>query len=243
MVQHFKANDFEKYFYELEKDMSIADFKQVYFIPKLESNLEDAVTALMKKDAGALAMNLSLLKKQILKEQKHLGPFKDIGKLEVKTFTPDISSSVTVYLDRMKTYYQKIFEMADKNKEKYINFWMEKNPKLFNKKKNECHNDAVSEIVKKIYEKNKIVQYKDELIQQVDPIYLDPSDENPINFRAHFFAPRKFFAGVYFETFWFNICIIWLMTVILYVTLYFEYLKKILNIWERIRFLKKIKKS
>ena len=243
MVRHFKDNSFEKYFYELEKDISIADFKQVYFLPKLLNVIDDAQMAFNEKNAAQLEEHLSLLKNEFEKESKKFGQNPLLNELNIKIFNPDVADKARDYAERLKKYYQKIFEMADKNREKYINFWMDKNPALFNKKKKDFHNEAVADILKKIYEKSKIVQYKDELIQQVDPIFLDPPTSNPINFRAHFYAPRKFFAGTFFDTFWFNVIIIWLMTLLLYITLYFEILKKVLGFWEKVQLNRKQKKK
>ncbi|MFW5886218.1 MAG: hypothetical protein ACOCUL_00535, partial [Bacteroidota bacterium] len=85
---------------------------------------------------------------------------------------------------------------------------------------------------------NKILEYDNRLVQQIDPIYLDPRVSNKISFRSHFFAPRKAFLGMYFDTFYFNMAILWLLTAFLYVTLYYEHFKKLLNLAEKIKFFK-----
>ncbi|MBI5218685.1 MAG: ATP-binding cassette domain-containing protein [Bacteroidia bacterium] len=243
MVRHFKNNDFEKYFYDMEKDISIADFKQVYYLPKLQEKLDDAIIATKAQNDSLLKSNLALLRNEIGKEQKKLGSFREYTKLNEKDFNAEVGKKTRKYLERVKQYYAKLFEMADANREKLVRFWMNRDPDLYRLKKNECHNEAVSDIAKKIFEKNRIVQYKDELIQQVHPIYLDPATDNPVNFRTHFLAPRKYFAGVFFDTFWFNIVIIWVMTIFLYITLYFEHLKKLLNFWDRVKLDRMLKKK
>lgn len=84
-------------------------------------------------------------------------------------------------------------------------------------------------MVKKAFEKNPILEYKQELIQQFQPIFLDPYPESYLGFRTHFFAPRKWFAGRYFDTFNFNLTIVWFMTLVLYFTLHFKALKRIID--------------
>ena len=69
-------------------------------------------------------------------------------------------------------------------------------------------------------------------IQKTDPIYLDPVNSN--FGRAHFYAPRKKFMGNFYETFGFNLCIIWLMSLIMGITLYFDVLKKFINLLEAV---------
>jgi hypothetical protein len=64
------------------------------------------------------------------------------------------------------------------------------------------------------------------LIQRTDPIFLDPDN----NFgRAHFFAPQKKLFGNLYQTFWFNLCVIWSMSLFMMITLYFDLLKKLLD--------------
>ncbi|MBA3706313.1 MAG: hypothetical protein H0W84_10590 [Bacteroidetes bacterium] len=67
-------------------------------------------------------------------------------------------------------------------------------------------------------------------VQKIDPVYLDPVDSD--FGRAHFFAPRKKFFGTYYDTFWVNLCVIWTMSLILAITLYFDVLKKFINMLE-----------
>ena len=101
----------------------------------------------------------------------------------------------------------------------------------------------------KVFEKNKILQYGDELVQQYDPVYRDPVPRNFLDFRSHFLAPRKYFAGRYFDTYGFNLVVIWSMSLVLYVMLYFEALKNLgkgfqwVSGWARGLFKKVRKKS
>ena len=57
------------------------------------------------------------------------------------------------------------------------------------------HNIKLKEIVTKFYEPNKLFEYRNHLIQNYDPIYLDPKPGSFPAFRTHFFAPSKYFMG------------------------------------------------
>jgi hypothetical protein len=74
------------------------------------------------------------------------------------------------------------------------------------------------------------------LIQRVDPVYLDPTESNLG--AAHFYAPKKQFLGNLISTYWFNLAIIWLMSLSLMVMLYYEVFKKILDFFGNISFKK-----
>jgi len=93
---------------------------------------------------------------------------------------------------------------------------------------NRYHNESVADQVKKIYEKNQIIEYQGRLYQRIDPIFLDPEPRG-IGIRSHFFAPRKYFLGKYIDTFTFNIAFIWFMTAVLYAILYFDLPGKLIN--------------
>ena len=109
------------------------------------------------------------------------------------------------------------------------------NPKLYEGKRRAYHNESISDLATKFTEKNKILQYKDELVQQNDPVFRDPLPNHLLDFRSHFLAPRKHFLGMYFDTFWFNLSAIWIMTILLYVTLYYESLKKLIELFSKIK--------
>ncbi|MFN4122730.1 MAG: hypothetical protein ACK4GL_05420 [Flavobacteriales bacterium] len=53
----------------------------------------------------------------------------------------------------------------------------------------------------------------------------------PVNqFFAHHFSPYKKIGNAYIDTLYFNAAIIWLMIMILFISLYFDVLKRLLRI-------------
>jgi serine phosphatase RsbU (regulator of sigma subunit) len=79
---------------------------------------------------------------------------------------------------------------------------------------------------------HKILEIDGKLIQKMDQIYLDPPIDGLI--RAHFFAPRKALGGNYYDTFWINSFVIWFMSLVMAITLYFDVLKKFLDSIEKV---------
>jgi len=138
----------------------------------------------------------------------------------------------------MNERYMLEFTLANTEKEKKIGIMLDKNTQLYNYLKSSCQNEHLGEIVKKSFEKNKILEFDYELVQQIDPIYKDPATTGLMNVRTHFFAPRKYFAGTFFDTYWFNICLIWLYSALLYIALYYDWMKKMMDFFGRIRFKK-----
>ena len=235
MVRQFKDNEFEKHFYKLEKGMSNANFMQVYYIPELKEKLNycfDNLENDKKEVKESVSLNFRMLTNEFNKQRKIYN--KEVDFSFINKLSRDSADSYTAYvaksyLEGLNEYYGKQFHYFYNKKQKKIDYIVEKTPLLFNLKKDSYYNETVSDIVKKVFEKNKIVQLNDRLIQQVDWIYLDPSPRYYLDFRSHFYAPRKFFAGKFYDTFWFNIVIVWILTFFLYVTLYFNLFKRILE--------------
>lgn len=238
MVRQFKDNEFEKDFYAIEKKMYMADFKNVYYLPELTDRIDYCTTAINTDNDSILnivAEKLALLKNELNKETVRVPEiaFDYVDALTIDKFTPEIGVYTSNYIDKLEVYYANAFSAANGKKQKIINYLEQNYPGKYNERRQKYHNEAVSDIVRKIYEKNKIIAYKDKLIQQTEPIYETPWIEHPFDFRAHFYSPIKHFAGKDMDTFWFNMWMVWVMTIIGYVALYYDWLKKLLDVFQK----------
>jgi hypothetical protein len=72
-------------------------------------------------------------------------------------------------------------------------------------------------------------------MQKIAPIYKDPDFKNG---RAHFLASQKNLFGYNVDTFIFNLGMIWLMSTFLYIALYYNWLRKMLQISAQFKNLK-----
>lgn len=225
VVHQFKKNRFEQYFYDIDKTISIADFKQVYFIPKMHKKLEESMAELNKNGKiEKTRNNILLLKNELSKEQQHNKKlvFENLAEISPDNFSLNQAYDIKDYLDNLDTYYSAMFQKASEKKDKIINYWLQTNPVLFQKLKDDYDNESISDLAKKVYEKNKILEYKTDLIQQVDPIFQDPIPSHFFDFRCHYLAPTKHFMGAFIDTYYFNIIIIWGFTILFYISLYYE---------------------
>jgi ABC-type multidrug transport system ATPase subunit len=233
MVHQFKDNRFQRQFFEVKKEESGADFRQVYLLPELNKRL-DIVTEEFRASGQIknTANDLKLLKNELAKENVLVPDlaFEKLNDLEPERVNPGLFDQLKLHLAKLDDYYSRVFVIASAQKENMILSYMEKDPGLYNRYKDMYNNESVEEHVRKVFEKNKIVEHRNELIQQIDPIYKDPFPHNWLNFRSHLFAPRKYFMGTYFDTYWFNLGFIWFLTILLYVILYFDLLKKLIEL-------------
>ncbi|MFW6103771.1 MAG: ABC transporter permease, partial [Bacteroidota bacterium] len=240
MVNQYKNNEFEQYFYDLKKQESQANFKQVYYIPEIEKSLEYVGNHI---NAGSEPENmdkfrdeLSLLRNELEEEAERTGvSFQSVSRVRADSVNRQVLTDIKDFIGALEKHYQQEFDEANKKLDNIRSYLTENKPAVYRKIKDNHFNESVSDQVKKVFEKNKIIRYKNELIQHIDPIYHDPEVEGFLSFRSHFFAPRKHFMGNFFGTYWFNIGIIVLMAAILYAALYYNLLYKLLNLPQKMK--------
>ncbi len=246
MVDQYKNNKFQQLFFDVEQEESTTDFKVVYYIQELEDILDECENYLTNGKPEAerkdFISNLKLLKNEIENENRRINDiqFVKVDQLSEDHFNNDIKSALAIHLEALKNYYSDRFFAASTKKEKMINIAMKKYGKeKYNAIKDIYLNESIADIVRKVFEKNKILRDGDRLIQNVDPIYQLPESEGVFSFRTHFFAPKKYFMGHYYETIWFNIAMVWLFTIVLYIILYFDLLRKSFIFIGELKYLKK----
>ncbi len=234
VVAQFKDNQFEKYFYDVEKEESKTNYKLVSYIPELQKRLDQNGEALKTfssaQSKALLEDNLAVLRRAFILEADAVPEvrFSDMDKLTLLRYSPTVNKAAYDYTELLANYYGKVFAKYNSKKEAIRGWMVSKNEAVYNDLRSQYHNESITDLVKRPFEKNKILQFGDELIQQYEPIFKDPDPQGYLDFRSHFLAPKKYFAGAYIDTYWFNVFIIWLMSFALFMALYFELLKKLL---------------
>lgn len=251
MVRQFKDNRYEKHFYKYDKTKEDSGYKSEYYLNELESNLASCNVALRGGvSREAISDNLELIKYELKKELENFGKQDSVdwNKLEPDKFDSAISITIENNIKTLKRLYinrkNEALDQIDSLRRVEIRE-KELNEEYF-KIKRAYTNDKVASIVK-----NQgfefILEVGNKLIRKTTPIYATPDiPENPLNFRTFYYAPQKYFAGRYFDTFWFNIIIIWMMSIIALIALYFDILRKFLKLFDKIgdyKLRQKIKKA
>ena len=134
----------------------------------------------------------------------------------------------------MDKEFSKISNSASDRRDNFYNM----NDLKLKKLEDDYYNYKLLELVTKPYERKKILVYNNSLVQNTDPIYLDPYKRGFFNFRTHFYAPSKYIFGMKTDTFAFNITIVLLSSILLYLALYFELLGRAVRFFENFTFRK-----
>ena len=234
-VYHFTNNSYQVPFYTLDKIKALANFRSVYLANELNKRrkfIEDHLHTSNDSVVRIMDKNLGLLRNNIQEETygKDL-PWKAQANWTLAGFTPEFNVQIETFLSGYKKHYQDIYNHAVKAREELIALG-ESEPESgyeVTRYKNLYYNESLAELLTNISEKNRIIEYEGKLVQQVDPVFLDPKPVHALDYRAHFFAPQKNFLGNLVPTYWFNILVIWVMTLVLYGTLYIELFRKIVS--------------
>jgi ABC-type multidrug transport system ATPase subunit len=236
MVTQFKDNPFEREFYLYDKVMANADFMKVYFIPTLESKLQYCLNNYQSTDPEVkenVRKNLALIHLEIGQELESVGKdkFTKLDMLVPEKFDSAVYRDVTNFQETLKQFYVRRFNNADQQKEKKI-FELTKTPELedkFDRYREQYHNETITELVKNTAETNRIIEMDGKLIQKIYPIYKDPEPDHMVDFKAQFYMPSKHFLRSNVDTFWFNTGVIWSMSLVLALLLYFDVLRRVID--------------
>jgi len=236
MVSQFKDNDFEKEFYVYDKIMAEADFKKIYFIPELESKL-DFVNLQFRDPSPEIreevAKVLKLIRSEISHELDEVGhdKFKHLDQLTPERFDSVTYKSTVDFMETLKRFYINRYNKADQEKDRKVNYLTRtaEKEKEFAKFRESYENDAIASLVKNVEESHRIIEKDGKFVQKIYPIYKDPDPDHMVDFDAQFYMPQKHFLNQNIDTFYFNLAVIWSMTLVLSFTLYYEVLLKIID--------------
>jgi len=237
MVRQATGNEYDKRVYELKKEISVADFNAIYRIPKLMDALDECMKEKRNTLSGDAPMPFGLLHNEIqwFDENNIAVPFSGKDSLTAGLFTPATGERLRLYLEKVSHD----FVMRSNKADKILDQFVSDNKKALSPLYDNYHNEKLEEIVRKVYEKNKILVYKDRLIQNIDPIFQMPSPTNIFEFRCHFMSPVKKFLGLTVDTFVFNNLLVLFSIIVLYMLLYYELLLHLITAMEKVRILKR----
>lgn len=236
-VNQFKKNRFERNLYPFDKQMSVADYKKNFWIPEMTKKVDHVARNIDSVSHKAdLRKDIKLMHDEIAYELNFTGsvlPFNSLSKVNKEAFSNDIAKEIRVYLQTLNKYYVKSWNQANDSKDKLVSELnqTEEQREAYLKVKLDYYNENLSDLVRNRNDLKKITEMDGRFIQRTDPVFLDPQS----NFlRSQFFAPRKKLFGVFIDTYWANVLVLWLMSISLMITLYFDVLKKLIKFAEEL---------
>ena len=230
-VHQFKSNKFNQQFYYINKDIEQISFKKNFWLPKIKENINFIEHHM--NEGGRLKdirKAQELLYAEITKENEDnteiIYSEEDMVDLKKHDADPEQLSKLKAYAEELNDYFIREYNYYTNEKDQVL---VELNSSEeardeFVEMKRAYTNESLENLVTNKNDFNKIVLWDNELIQKVNPVYKDPD-----GFRTHFFAPSKRLFGVNITTFSANILVLWMFSVVLAITLYYDGLRKLID--------------
>lgn len=228
-VNHFIYNKYENQFYPYDKKMSRAKFKKDYWNVEIKGRLENILNDL-KRGSRSTEFNYKLL--VVYNELRKEGlstpdlKFEFTEALKPDIVSIDIVTAALKYVESLRKHYIDDYNNARDSKDAILTKFQSGDNSGFLKLRDNYANESLEEFVTNKNESAKIVVFKGEVIQKLEPIYMDPNFKF---IRAHFYSPTKQIFGKKLDTFIVNVIVLWVITILLYLILYFRLLKKLLE--------------
>ncbi len=230
MVTQFRHNAYEENFFDIDKQISDATFYSSSYYDRMEALLRYNLDSIDNKQVvNKVRDNFMILRNEFSKVEKMTGiRAKFVKHLTLGRYNTAIHDSAVNYLytylkypalqqlnrlrmERDQIYYSLVKKLG--GEDEVYRF------------KQQYYNKRVADIVLNTTELREIVVQNHELVRIYQPIFETPASHLG---RAQFYAPFKLIGPYAIDTLWFDNIVIWIMTFILYITLVFDFFRKLL---------------
>ncbi len=232
VVHQFESNNFEKYFFDIDKEKSEALYLSAYLLSELKLYVQKCEKGKEDEQYKELTINyLKTLENELTKlsqlPELQDFKFKSIDKLTYDNFNSDVALELNEYLELLKKAFNKRSNELNIERDKKYNELVSQygDEKMIEIKK-QYYNDNLADFVLDKTQNKMLLHHKEEVIRKKDPIFTETDSKTG---RAHFYAANKYIGSLKIPTFTFNIIVLWMFSLILFITLYFEWFKKIVD--------------
>ncbi|MDX9847866.1 MAG: ATP-binding cassette domain-containing protein [Tenuifilaceae bacterium] len=222
LVNQFVNNRYQKLYHDLDQQESQLRYFSGYLIPEIEHVVneikqtkentvipEDLIN-ILTNGIEQLGGNVQLFKSASLLSQNKL--YADSLLLQLQRLRRIISSDLNAISRERDSKTLLLIEQLGGTDQLAI-------------LKAKYSNQAVRDLVLSRKEPQKIVRSENTFVRKFEPIFAAPTSNWG---NAHFLSQNKKLWGLLVSTIGFNILIIWIISLFLYIALYFDWLKKVL---------------
>jgi ABC-type multidrug transport system ATPase subunit len=235
-VKQFRDNEYEKHFFDVKMKESQNTWYGSFLVDYLKADLWECHKWIDSVDyRNIVDDNFNKLNKYIGK----LSVMTDIYPGDWKTaldrndFNQEVYQETRSYLDSLKGGFMAIVK---KNRAESDTISESLKARIgqegLNDLQNSYENKGLNETVLDLFSIEPTIETSDKIIQKYRPAYMKATSNYG---RAHFYAPYKRLGNIEIDTYWFDIIVIWVESIILYLLLYFLVLRKFVNWLEDFR--------
>ena len=235
MVEEFKNNKFEKPFFPYDMEISQSDWMTSFLIPYVRVTVDVCKAANKNpeyEDYTKRNLNKILYHVKELSIWTGIKPGKWNEGMTYTGFNSDIGDQAKQFLDSIGIAIRARNRIITARKDSLIGRMRdEMGEEEFQNLRDMNYNENLANIVLNRLNTNKIYDAGRKFIQKADPVFMRPGSRIG---RAHFYAPFKQLGNLRIDTLLFNIMAIWLMVGALFVTLYYNVLKRFIVFLEKL---------
>ncbi len=232
-VEQFKNNKYMKEFFDIDQLISDATYKESFLIPILLTSLDEAVKwEKENKNPEQVKANLTMLSTQmeILQRDYPMDSITKESSLEEQR----------EYLEQLTILAREARSVGSKSKSKLKQELVNELGGMFAFAdfSDAYENTQLSELLLNNNSILKVEQKGDRLVRYYHHAFQVPESKYG---RAQLYAPVKKLGNLEIDTMWFNVVVIWITCLILYLTLYHDTIRKTLGFLENMRLKKRFK--
>ncbi|HYQ57352.1 MAG TPA: ABC transporter permease, partial [Draconibacterium sp.] len=239
-VNLYKNNDYQENIFAEEVEKNEFGFKAFYFIPELEKYLFSYQTYINNNQPEHAQLLVPLLRNSFGDLNAEIPPANDsvlwaANQISENSFDKNANALLNDYLEFSAKEYKARYTIANNNLEDTYSRMLARfgnDKQALESFKNKHTNKKLEDLLRDKYSGNKIYIANNRLYQGDEPIYRKPVNNNGT---AHFYSAYKYIGTLKIDTAIFNIIVIWIMTFLLMVALYFDVLNKALTYVENWR--------
>jgi len=233
-VEQFKKNRFEINIFDYEMAESQNYYYAEFLIDNLKGYIQECVKA--ETESTVVANNCFKLNKYI----KQLSDLAGYGWPEFlpAELTKENLDSATVtntekYLDYLAKHFRGLSNDAGRIKETFTDsIFRAIGLEDYVNQKDNYYNKRLASILLNEEVLDKSYETPERIIQKYEPVFMKPLSRYG---RAHFYAPYKQIGELKIDTYWFNLAVIWISSLLLYIILYFNVLQRLVTYFGAIK--------
>jgi ABC-type multidrug transport system ATPase subunit len=231
VTEQFKSNKYEEKFFRFNMEESQNNWYASFLTDALKKDLwecryyKDSI-----KHKGTVANNFAKLNYYF----DYLSKLADFGtvpndlkaSLTEEHFNSSVEAAAVMYLDSLSRAFRRLSNNARALKDSIVKI-TDKEELIY--LRNNYYNRSLADLVLDRTTVKKTLETDTRIIQKYEPVYMRPVSKYG---RAHFYAPYKQIGNFKADTFWFNTAVLWMISLFLYIALYFKLLQKLIAYFE-----------
>jgi hypothetical protein len=231
VTEQFKRNKYEEKFFRFNLEESQNNWYASFLIDALKKDLwecryyKDSI-----QHKGTVVNNFAKLNYYFA----HLSELADFGTvpkdlkafLTEEHFNSSVETDAVMYLDSLARAFRRLSNNARASKDSIVKI-TDKEELIY--LRNNYYNRSLADLVLDRTTVKKTLETDTKIIQKYEPVYMRPVSKYG---RAHFYAPYKQIGNLKIDTYWFNTAVLWMISIFLYIALYYKLLPKLITYLE-----------